>query len=86
MSLSIQPHDDEIDLIELIITLWREKVTLVVFLVIGGFAGGLYALAIDETYETTLEYKFYEAPPFRLEEQIFTDIERHFYDRNTTSI
>lgn len=82
----MQPHDDEIDLIELIITLWREKVTLVVFLVIGGFAGGLYALAIDETYETTLEYKFYEAPPFRSEEQIYTDIERQFYDRNTISI
>ena len=49
MSLSMQSHDDEIDLIELIITLWRERITLVAFLVIGGFAGGLYALDIDET-------------------------------------
>ena len=37
----MQPQDDEIDIIELIITLWRERVTLVVFLAIGGFAGGL---------------------------------------------
>ena len=56
-----------------------------VVLVIGAFAGGVYALAIDETYEITLKYKVYEAPPFRSEEQIYTDIERQFYDRNTIS-
>ena len=83
MSLSMQPHDDEIDLIELITTLWRERMTLVVFLVIGGFAGGLYALAIDDNYETTLKYKVHEVPPFRSKEQVYTDIEWEFYDRNT---
>jgi hypothetical protein len=57
-----------------------------VFLVIGGLAGGLYALAIVETYEITLKYKVYEAPPFRPEEQIYTDIERQFYDRSTVAI
>ena len=33
-----------------------------------------------------MKYKVYEAPPFRSEEQIYTDIERQFYDRNTISI
>ena len=82
----MRPHDDEIDLIEFIIALWRARVTLVVFLVIGGFAGGLIALATGETYETTFKYKVNEAPPFRSEEQIYADFERHFYDRNIISL
>ena len=41
---------------------------------------------IGETYETTLKYKVYEAPPFPSGEQIYTDIERQFYGRNTLFI
>ena len=82
----MQPHDDEIDLIELIIMLWRAKVTLVVFLVIGGFAGGLFAVTNGQPYETTLKYEVYKAPPFRSKTQIYNDIKRQFYDRNTVSI
>ena len=33
-----------------------------------------------------MKYRVYQAPPFRLEEQSFKDIERQFYDRNTISI
>ena len=82
----MQPHDDEIDLIELIITLWRARVTILVSLVIGGFAGGLYGLSISETFVTTLKYEVHRGPPFRTEDQIYSDIERQFYDRNNISI
>lgn len=46
--------DDEIDLFELIETLWQQKVWIVLFTVIAAVGGGSYAFLATPTYEATV--------------------------------
>lgn len=64
MNLPVHPHEDEIDLVELVTTLWSEKIVITVFLVIATLLGGLYILVSKVEYEIRLDYDFDTAPPF----------------------
>ena len=85
LALSVQQHDDEIDLIDLILMLWRERLVIGFFLVVGCVVGGVGALAVGKTYETNFTYRLYGPPSFWPEVQVHADIGRKFYDRNTFS-
>ena len=65
MNLPVHPHEDEIDLVELVTTLWSEKIVITVFLVIATLLGGLYILVSKVEYEIRLDYDIDTAPPFR---------------------
>ena len=64
MNLPVHPHEDEIDLVELVTTLWSEKIVITVFLVIATLLGGLYILVSKVEYEIRLDYDIDTAPPF----------------------
>lgn len=65
MNLPVHPHEDEIDLVELVTTLWSEKIVITVFLVIATLLGGLYILVSKVEYEIRLDYDIDIAPrPF----------------------
>ena len=63
MNLPVHPHEDEIDLVELVTTLWSEKIVITVFLVIATLLGGLYILVSKVEYEIRLDYDIDTAPP-----------------------
>ena len=44
MNLPVHPHEDEIDVVALVTTLWSEKIVITGFLVIAPLLGGLYIL------------------------------------------
>ena len=64
MNLPVHPHEDEIDLVELVTTLWSEKIVITVFLVIATLLGGLYILVSKVEYEIRLDYDIDTGPPF----------------------
>ena len=63
MNPPVHPHDDEIDLVALVTTLWSEKIVITVFLVIATLLGGLYILVSKVEYEIRLDYDIDTAPP-----------------------
>lgn len=63
MNLPVHPHEDEIDLVALVTTLWSEKIVITVFLVIATLLGGLYILVSKVEYEIRLDYDIDTAPP-----------------------
>ena len=63
MNLPVHPHEDEIDLVELVTTLWSEKIVITVFLVIATLLGGLYILVSKVEYEIRLDYDIDTASP-----------------------
>ena len=62
MNLPVHPYEDEIDLVELVTTLWSEKIVITVFLVIATLLGGLYILVSKVEYEIRLDYDIDTAP------------------------
>ena len=64
MNLPVHPHEDEIDLVALVTTLWSEKIVITVFLVIATLLSGLYILVSKVEYEIRLDYEIDTGPPF----------------------
>ena len=86
MNFPVHPHEDEIDLVALVTTLWSEKIVITVFLVIATLLGGLYILVSKVEYEIRLDYDIDTAPPFRTGERVHTDINRKFFDEDIFSL
>ena len=64
MNFPVHPHEDEIDLVALVTTLWSEKIVITVFLVIATLLGGLCILVSKVEYEIRLDYEIDTGPPF----------------------
>ena len=64
MNLPVHPHEDEIDLVASVTTLWSEKIVITVFLVIATLLGGLYILVSKVEFEIRLDYDIDTVPPF----------------------
>ena len=63
MNLPVHLHEDEIDLVALVTTLWSEKIVITIFLVIATLLGGLYILVSKVEYEIRLDYEIDTGPP-----------------------
>ena len=85
MYLPVHPHEDEINLVALVTTLWSEKIVITVFLVIATLLGGLYILVSRVEYEIRLDYEIDTGPASRTGKQVHTNINRKFFDEDIFS-
>ena len=74
-----QVQDDEIDLFELIQTLWNGKWLISAFVAIALLLGGGFLLLKDAVYESKLIYSVDSIPPFYGANKASTDFQNKFY-------
>ena len=74
-----QVQDDEIDLFELLQTLWDGKWLISVFVATALLLGGGFLLSKDAVYESKLIYSIDTIPPFYGVSKASTDFQNKFY-------
>ena len=74
-----QTQDDEIDLFELLQTLWEGKWLITAFVAIAILLGGGFLLSKDPTYESNIFYTVDTLPPFYSVEKVSADFKKRFY-------
>ena len=73
------PGSDEIDLFELLQTLWDGKWLISAFVAIAVLLGGAFLLSKDAMYESKLIYSIDTIPPFYNADKASTDFQNKFY-------
>jgi len=73
------PGSDEIDLFELLQTLWDGKWLIASFVAVAVLLGGSYLLQKDSSYESKLIYSIDTLPPFYAADKASTDFQNKFY-------
>lgn len=74
--------DDEIDLFELVETLWSEKWLISAFIAMSVFFSGGYLLVKEVVYESRLVYSVDTVPPFYGAGKASSDFHKMFYSAN----
>ncbi|MDA8654696.1 Wzz/FepE/Etk N-terminal domain-containing protein [Alphaproteobacteria bacterium] len=75
-------YDDEIDLFELIETLWDGKWLISAFIAIAILLAGSFLLIKEPVYESKIVYDVDTLPPFYSNAKAFSDFKKMFYDRS----
>ena len=75
-------YDDEIDLFELIETLWDGKWLISAFITIAILLAGSFLLIKEPVYESKLVYDVDTVPPFYNNAKAFSDFRKMFYDQS----
>ena len=78
MSKSSQNLNDEINLIELFITLWKSKLTLLLFILFSALFGFLLVYFKDPVYESRIYITTDYVPPFH-KKKPYSDFKKIFY-------
>ena len=79
-----QPTDgDEIDLFDVIETLWDGRVILAGFIFFAMAIGAIVYFLYKPEYVTQAKYEIIPAPPFLTQNEIYADISRTFFNANT---
>jgi LPS O-antigen subunit length determinant protein (WzzB/FepE family) len=74
-----QVRDDEIDLFEILETLWDGKWLITAFVAIAVLFGGSFLLLKDTVYESKLIYSIDTLPPFYVANKASIDFQNKFY-------
>ena len=79
MSQMDQAQSDEIDLFELVQTLWRGKWFIAAFVIIAGLIGSAVLLLKEPVYESRMAYAPDTIPPFYAADKALSDFRKRFY-------
>ena len=77
-----QLRDDEIDVYEILLTLWNGKWIVTLCMIVFLLLGGLILIKQETTYESRINYKIDNFPPFYDEEKGRRDFQFMFYSEN----
>ena len=85
MALQHSVDNAEIDLLDLIATLWNEKVTIAGFVVLAVLIGGVYVSTVQTPYVTKVKYQANLIPPFVTRESLPQHVSRTFFSADIFS-
>ena len=77
-----QIHDDEIELLKIIETLWNGKWLIIAFTLIAMLIGTGYIYNKKPLYESKITYFIDNIPPFYEPHKILSDFKKKFYSKN----
>jgi LPS O-antigen subunit length determinant protein (WzzB/FepE family) len=77
-----QVQDEEIDLFELLQTLWDAKRPISAFIVIAVLLGGSFLFFSNALYQSKMIYSVDTIPPFYSIEKVSADFKKKFYTKN----
>jgi hypothetical protein len=77
-----QVQDDEIDLFQLLQTLWDAKRPISAFIVIAVLLGGSFLFFSNNLYQSKIIYSLDSIPPFYSAEKVSADFKKMFYTKN----
>ena len=75
-------YDNEIDFFDLMMVLWKSKLVIIFFILIGSLTGLIIYISKKPTFTSNLYYKIENIPPFYKKEKAFSDFEKMFFSTN----
>ena len=76
------PYDDELDLLELFVSLWRGKWLISAFVAISVLLGGSFLFITTPIYESKLVISVKTPPPFYKNKKVKSDFKAMFYSKS----
>ena len=76
-------YEDEIDLIDILKTLWLSKKVISIFIILALLIGSCFLFFKDPSYESKLTFHIGDIPPFYEEEKVSAEFINLFYSRKT---
>jgi LPS O-antigen subunit length determinant protein (WzzB/FepE family) len=76
-------YEDEIDLIDILKTLWLSKKVISIFIILALLIGSGFLFLKDPSYESRLTFDIGDIPPFYDEEKVSAEFINLFYSRKT---
>jgi len=80
------PYDDELDLLELFVSLWRGKWLISAFVAISVLLGGGFLFITTTIYESKLVFSVETTPPFYGKEKAQSDFKAMFYSKSVFDV
>ena len=75
-------QNDEIDLFDFVLTLWRGKASIAAFIAVFMTVSGSYLLILNPEYESEISVSKSMSLPFNYQVDLFGDFKRAFYNRS----